>query len=125
MEHHVFLALIETIKIIVLFDLWMSWKGFDTFDLVVIYKRCRNPSIRLATKARACKGESQKGSPGITSHAPRSVGECEGMNPHTPKWTPILGVKVLMDFQIFKTRFQGSKPIGLRSYLYHPKVLGT
>jgi len=36
------------------------------------------------TKARACKVASQEGSPGITSHAPGSVGEYEGMNPHTP-----------------------------------------
>jgi hypothetical protein len=26
-----------------------------------------------------------KVSPGVTFHAPGSVGECEGMNPHTPK----------------------------------------
>jgi len=37
------------------------------------------------TKARACKGASQKGSPGVASHVFGSVGECEGMNPHTPK----------------------------------------
>jgi hypothetical protein len=30
------------------------------------------------------KGEDQKSH----FHAPRSVGECEGMNPHIPKWTP-------------------------------------
>jgi hypothetical protein len=46
---------------------------------------CCNPSFGLATKARACKGASQEGSPGVTSHAPKSVGECEGMNLHTPK----------------------------------------
>jgi len=33
-----------------------------------------------------------RGSPRVTSHAPRSVGECEGMNPHTPKGAPTLGV---------------------------------
>ncbi len=54
------------------------------------------------TKARACKGAGQKGSVGVTSHAPENVGECEGMNPHTPKWVPMLGVGVLMDFQIFR-----------------------
>jgi hypothetical protein len=26
------------------------------------------------------------------------------MNPHTPKWAPTSGIKVLMDFQIFKDR---------------------
>jgi hypothetical protein len=45
----------------------------------------RDPSLGLATKARACKGEGQEGSLRVTSHAPKSVGECEGMNLHTPK----------------------------------------
>jgi hypothetical protein len=35
---------------------------------------CRNPSLGLATKARAYKGEGQEGSSRITSHAPESVG---------------------------------------------------
>jgi hypothetical protein len=26
-----------------------------------------------------------KNEAGVTFHAPESVGECEGMNPHTPK----------------------------------------
>jgi hypothetical protein len=46
---------------------------------------CRNLNLELATKAKACKGASQEGSPGVTSHAPESVGERERMNPHTFK----------------------------------------
>jgi len=46
---------------------------------------CRNPSLGLATKERACKVASQEGSPGVTSHAPRSAKECEGVNLHIPK----------------------------------------
>jgi hypothetical protein len=46
---------------------------------------CRNLNLGFATKARACKGAVQEGSPRITSHAPNNVGECEGMNPHIPK----------------------------------------
>ncbi len=46
---------------------------------------CCNPSLGLTTKARACKGVGQEGSPGVTSHALGNVRECEGMNPHTPK----------------------------------------
>jgi hypothetical protein len=42
---------------------------------------CRNPNLGLVTKARACNGEGKEGSSGIISHAPGSVGECEGMNP--------------------------------------------
>jgi len=50
------------------------------------------------TKARACKGASQKGSMRVTFHVLKSVGKCEEMNPHIPSelslwelefgWTP-------------------------------------
>jgi len=91
----------------------------------LLFVICCNPSLGLATKARACKGMGQEGSMGVTSHALRSVGKCEGINLHTPKWVPILGVGVLMDFRIFKKQLQGSKPIGLKSSFYHWKALGT
>jgi len=54
------------------------------------------------TKARACKVIGQKRTPGVTPHALESVGNCEGMNPHTPKGAFILGVGVLMNSQIFR-----------------------
>jgi hypothetical protein len=38
-------------------------------------RSCRNPSLGLVTKARACKGVGQEGSPRITFHVPESVGE--------------------------------------------------
>jgi hypothetical protein len=44
---------------------------------------CRNPSLGLATKVRACKGTGQKESPGITSHALGKVGECENEHSHS------------------------------------------
>jgi len=86
---------------------------------------CRNLSFGLVIKAKPCKGASQKGSPRVTSHAPMNVGKCEGMNIHTPKGTLTLGVKVMVDFQIFKERLQGSKPIGLTTFLYHGKDFKT
>ncbi len=52
---------------------------------MLVENMCRNPSLGFVTKAMACKGVSQEGSPRVTSHAPESVGECKGMNPHTPK----------------------------------------
>jgi hypothetical protein len=54
-------------------------------ELLGIYKVCCNLSLGLVTKARACKGAGEEESPRVTSHAPGSVGECEGMNLHTPK----------------------------------------
>jgi len=78
------------------------------------------------TKARAYKGAGQEGSPGITSHVFGNVRECEGMNPHTLKnelqlwelespWTP----------KFLESNCRGLKPIGLKSFLYHWKALGT
>jgi len=54
------------------------------------------------TKARGCKVASQEGSLGVMPHAPRSARECEGIGPHIPKGTPILGIGVSVDSQMFK-----------------------
>jgi len=75
---------------------------FILFSNAHYKKKNHNPNFGLATKAKACKGVSRKCSPGITFHAPKSAGKCEGMNTHTPKWAPTFGVEVLMDFWIFK-----------------------
>ncbi len=71
------------------------------------YKPCCNPSLGLAIKARACKVGGQEGSPGVIFHALGNEKECEGVNPFTPKWTPIVGVGVsngLLNFQRAITR---------------------
>jgi hypothetical protein len=63
-----------------------TWKYFsNTKNYETSKAKCHNPSLGLATKAKACKGEGQEGSMGVTSHVPKNVGECEGMNLHTPK----------------------------------------
>jgi hypothetical protein len=63
---------------------------------------CHNPNLGLTTKVRACKGASQKGSLRVTFHVLVNVRECEGMNPHTPKWALTLEVGVMMDSRFFK-----------------------
>jgi hypothetical protein len=84
-----------------------------------------NLSFGLTIKARAYKDAGQKWNPRVTFHIPGSLGKCEGMNPHTPKWAPTLWIGVSMDFQIFRGWQQGSKLIGLKSPLYHWKALRT
>jgi hypothetical protein len=74
-----------------------TWKNY-----LMLQETFLNVVVGLTTKARACKVVDQEGSLGVTSHAPRSVGKCEGMNPHTPKGASTLGVGVLADSQIFK-----------------------
>jgi hypothetical protein len=54
---------------------------------------------------------------------PGNERKCEGMNLHTPKGTSTLGVGVLVDSQMFREKLQGSKPNGLKSYLYHWKAI--
>jgi hypothetical protein len=56
---------------------------------------CHDLSFGLATKVRVCKGVGQEGSSGVTFHAHESVGKCEGMSSHIPKWTAILGISSL------------------------------
>jgi hypothetical protein len=53
--------------------------------------------------------------------------ECKKVREWTPhsQVSPILGVGVPMGFRIFRGQLQGSKLIGLRSYLYYSKFLGT
>jgi hypothetical protein len=85
---------------------------------------CRNPSLGLATKTRDCKVTGQE-EPRSHKHAPKNTRECEGIDPHTPKGTPTLGVGVSVNSQIFKKRFQKSKPIALKSYLYQWKDIET
>jgi len=55
---------------------------------------CRNPSLGLTTKAKGYRVVGQEGSPRVMPHALGSARECEGMDPHTPKGTPTLGVRV-------------------------------
>jgi hypothetical protein len=74
-------------------------------------------------KPRGSLGIKAKGSPGVTSHTPRSVRKCEGMNPHTPKATPILGDGVPVDSRNFRERFEGPNLNVLRRSLYHWKAL--
>jgi hypothetical protein len=50
--------------------------------------------------------------PGSHIHTLGRAGECEGMNPHPPKWTPTLGVGVLIDSRIFKEQLKKTKLIG-------------
>jgi hypothetical protein len=92
------------------------------FKCWIVVNFCHNHSLGFTTKAKTCKGEGQEGSPGVTFHALGSVGKCEGMNRHTPKCAPTLGIKIPMDSWIFKERLQRSKPIRLRSSLHHWKI---
>jgi hypothetical protein len=86
---------------------WDEHLSTNFFSYRIAYKVaiCHNPSLGLATKAKACKSASQEGSPGVTFHAPASANEpshSQG-NSHFGSWSPselpnlqkaIAGVKI-------------------------------
>jgi hypothetical protein len=68
-----------------------------------------NPSFGLATKAKRVAKVRAKRKPGVTSYTLGSVRKCEGVNPHTPKWTPMLGVGVPKGLPNFQSAIAGAK----------------
>jgi hypothetical protein len=58
---------------------------------------CHDPNLGLMTKAKGMERHKLIMQLWSHIHTPRSVRKREGMNPHTPKWAPTLGIEVLMD----------------------------
>jgi hypothetical protein len=125
LDIHIFYSSCWQFIVFILFiPIWWSWL------MVLIFLRFRFHDVTTLAlgswpRQRLAKVWAKKGSLGITSHVRRNVGKCKGMNTHTPKWAPILEVGVSVDSQIFKERLHESKPIGLKSFLYHWKDLET
>jgi len=70
----------------------LGWLNYVVTTLTL----CRNPSLGLTTKARACKVSGQE-------KKPENERKCEGMNPHTPKeGASTLGVGIPVDSQMFR-----------------------
>jgi hypothetical protein len=93
--------------------------------LLFSFKICHDLNFKFVTKAKAMERCELRVQFGSHIHTFGRIGECEGMNPHTPKWVFIWGVGIPMDSQNFRKPFEGSKFIGLKSSLYHSKVLET
>jgi hypothetical protein len=101
-------------------------KGVGTKDTYAwYYGTFRNPSLGLTTKARGCKVVGQEKDSKVTSHVLGSAKECEGMNLHIPKWTPMLGARIPMESKIFIAQLQKSKPISSKKSLYYWKDIET
>jgi hypothetical protein len=84
---------------------WFTWFSY--------FPPCRNSNFGLVTKAKGLQGCEPRESPRVTSHIPRTVEKCEGVDPHTPKVTFTLGDGILVDSRNFRKKFQGSKLNGL------------
>jgi hypothetical protein len=74
---------------------------------ILLFQSYRDPNFRLATKVKACEGVGQEWSLGVTFHVPRNVGECEGMNPHTPKWVPLWELESQWTFKLLERNYKG------------------
>ncbi len=82
-----------------------------------------NPNLGFVTKARGCKVACQKGDLGVTSHVPRSAKNAREWNLTLPSELQCWELESQKDSQIFRAWLQGSKPIYLRSSLYHWKLI--
>ncbi len=99
---------------------WIGFSQIDHLDLTLgqIDHICHNLSFGFVTKARFYKVTSQKGSLGIAFHAPGNAKECEGVNPHTPKWIltlpselPLWKLKFQMDPESLEGNYRGQNPL--------------
>jgi hypothetical protein len=86
---------------------WCISSITQTLTLILLFCKCRNPSLGLTTKARVHKCARQERSP--------RVWESVRMNIHTPKWIPILGVGVPVDSKTLKSdcKVQNPSPWGV------------
>ncbi len=78
-------------------------------NIEIGFKNCRNPNLGLATKVRGLQGCGPRRKPESHFTCSRECKECEGMNPHTPKGTPMLGVGVPKGFWNFLNVISGVK----------------
>ncbi len=84
---------------------------------------CRNPNFGLVTKARGCKVVGQEKDLGVTSRTPGSAKSVKEWTFTLPRELPCWELESQMDSRIFKARLHGSKPIALKSSLYHLKAI--
>jgi hypothetical protein len=71
------------------------------------------------------QGYGLRGSLGVTSHAPGSAKSVKEWTLTLPSEFPLWELESQMDSQMFTAQLQRSKPIGLKSSLYHWKSIKT
>jgi hypothetical protein len=84
---------------------------------------CHNLSFGLATKVRGWKVMGQEEDSGVTSHAPASAKSVREWTLTLTSELPCWELESQKDSWIFQAWLQGSKPIALRSSLYHWKTI--
>jgi hypothetical protein len=92
----------------------------DQFDYL-----CCNLNLGLATKARGLHGCGPRGRLGSHFTCSWECKECEGMNPHTPKWIPIVGIRVPNGLPNFHSTISGVKTHWFEDFFISSKNIET
>jgi hypothetical protein len=78
------------------------WQKLNLEKPNIIIMKISKPSVTTLTLGSQPKQRHEKVQvEGATRESHLHSQKCEGMNPHTPKWTPTLGVKIPMESQLF------------------------
>ncbi len=129
-DHHPFLNIGELLVLVFFFMkffllvqfLLLIW-SLPFLGVGALIHECHNPNLGLATKARGCKVAGEERSLRFMVHAFGSAKECEGIDLHTPKGTPILEVGVLVDSKCSKSACKGQNPMDWRIFYIIRKLL--
>jgi hypothetical protein len=99
---------------------WNSGNGFIMKIVSGVFYH--NPGLGLVTKARGLQGCGPTGRPKNHLTCSWECKECEAMNPHTFKWTPIVGVRVENGLPFLEHNYRGQNPL-VRRVLYITRKL--
>jgi hypothetical protein len=75
--------------------------------------RKRNQEYIIMTLTLGLRPRQRHGKMRVNNHIHtlRNARKCKGMSPHTPKWTPTLGIGVPMDFESSDSDLKGKKSL--------------
>jgi hypothetical protein len=80
-------------------------------------RKCRNPSLRLATKAKGLQGCGPRLSSGVAFSCPGSAKECEGKNPTLPSELPCWELESRWTLECSESDYKGQNPMA-RGVIY-------
>jgi hypothetical protein len=83
---------------------------------------CHNLSLGFVPKQRLTKVWA-KNEPRNHISCSRSAKKCEGMNPHTPKWTPTLGIGIPMGSEFLEGDCRGQNSLNWKVIYIIEKLL--
>jgi hypothetical protein len=112
---------------LLLYNVFGTLKGPNMLIWLSVFRKlkCRNLSLGLTTKTRGLQGCGLRERLGSHITCSRSAKSVKEWTLTLPSELPCWELESQMNFRIFKARFQGSKPISSKSFLYHWKHIET